>query len=78
MATLKLATGEELYHTIEIGYKQCCGSASAWIHMIMVSWIRIRNPHADSKFGCGSGLSYVKISAKILLLIRSSIFCDKN
>jgi hypothetical protein len=38
------------------------------------SGIRISN--ADSRCGCGSGLSYVKISAKILLLIRSSILCD--
>ncbi len=42
-------------------HAQCCGSASAsaWIRMIFVSWIRIRNPH--SRCGCRSGISYVKI-----------------
>jgi hypothetical protein len=31
---------------------QCCGSASAsaWIRMVLVSWIRIRNPHSKCGF----------------------------
>ncbi len=41
---------QEVSGIISNSPRQCCGSASAWIRMILVSWIRIRNPHSKCGF----------------------------
>jgi hypothetical protein len=68
-----LSRSPEKNININLTYYQCCGSASAyaWICMVLVSWIRIRNPHSKCGFrtrGCGSGLSSVKIRAEVLVI----------
>ncbi len=63
-----------------IPYLQCCGSASSWIRMILVSWIRNWNPH----FKCGfQMLMRIRINLKLVpkfeVIIRSSVLrCVKK